>query len=500
MVNQFKRQFWVHHERMKDAISLADIKQGESESLGDYVKRFNHAAARVKGPDERLMHYALIAGVRKGTAFAQKLLMKKTEGLQDFCEKADRYMRLEESELERKKSEAKNASTPGAESSKKKNGENSQKGSGVKRDGKNDNGQGGQKRGRFNNSGERTGLYIAYTALTRPRAEIYEATRDKVAYHRPPPREATEEEKNSGRYCRFHMMAGHETNACRHLKDLIEDYIQKHNEHLTRFVQKPRGQGNQQQQQSRVTPAQPGVRNNDNQERTSGQKQVGPRIVETICGGPHIIESGRRAREAFAVSLDDKETTDKAITEVKSGKQPRLDEEVVTFSKRDLDGTEYPNTDPLVISTTLGTALVKRILIDNGSSVYVLFKHAFDQMGMSPEDIQPCNIPIHGFAGDGIVPVGMITLPLTVGTAPRTVTRMQDFIILESPSAYNAFLGRPGLSALRATTAVWCLAMKFPTPNGTGVVHGDQAAARKCYVTEVDKARKVHTGKAPMSE
>jgi len=245
MVNQFKRQFWVHHERMKDAISLADIKQGESESLRDYVKRFNHAAARVKGADERLMHYALITGVRKGTAFAQKLLMKKTEDLQDFYEKADRYMRLEESELERKKSEAKNASTPGAESRKKKSGENSQKGSGVKQDGRNDDGQGGQERGRFNNNnGERTDLYTAYTALTRPRVEIYEATRDKVAYRRPSTREATKEEKNSGRYYRFHMMAGHDTNACRHLKDLIEDYIKKHNEHLTRFVQRPRGQGN----------------------------------------------------------------------------------------------------------------------------------------------------------------------------------------------------------------------------------------------------------------
>jgi len=177
-----------------------------------------------------------------------------------------------------------------------------------------------------------------------------------------------------------------------------------------------------------------------------------------------------------------------------------LDEEVVTFIKRDLDGTEYSHTDPLVISATLGTALVKQIFIDNGSSMNVLFKHAFDQMGMSPEDIQPYNIPIHGFTRAGIVPVGMITLPLIVGTAPRTVTRMQDFIILESPSAYNAFLGRPNLSALRATTVVWCLTMKFPTPNGTGVVRGDQAASRRCYVTEVDTARKVHTEKAPMSE
>jgi len=200
------------------------------------------------------------------------------------------------------------------------------------------------------------------------------------------------------------------------------------------------------------------------------------------------------------VSLDGKETAEKLLLEAKPEKQPRLDEEVVRFNKRDLDGTEYPHTDPLVISAMLRSVQVTRIFVDNGSSINVLFKHAFDQMGMSAEDIQPYNIPIHGFTRAGVILIGIVTLPLTAGTAPWTVTRMQDFIILESPSAYNAFLGRPGLSVLRATTAVWCLTMKFPTPNGTGVVRGDQAKARRCYVTEVDKARKVHTGKAPMSK
>jgi len=280
--------------------------------------------------------------------------MKKTEDLQYFYEKAERYMRPEESESERKKSEAKNTPTSGTGPSEKKNGENSQKNSGAKRDGRNNDGQDGQKRGRFNGSGERTGQYTAYTTLTNSRAEIYEATQDKVPYRRPPPWEPTEEENNSGKYCRFHMLAGHDTNACRHLKDLIDEYIQKRNRHLTRFVQKPHEQGNQ--QQPRVTPAQPEVQINDNREGTSGHQQVGPRVIETICGGPHIIENGWRARKAFAVSLDDRETTDKLLLEVKPGKQPRLDEEVVTFSKRDLDGTEYPHTNPLVISAILGSA------------------------------------------------------------------------------------------------------------------------------------------------
>jgi len=136
MVGLFKRQFWVHHEKMKDAISLADIKQGENELLRDYVKRFNHAAARVKGADEKLMHYALIAGVRKGTAFAQKLLMKKTEDLQDFYEKAEHYMRLEESESNTNKPDAKAANTPpqGAGPNDRRNERNFQKNDKNKRD------------------------------------------------------------------------------------------------------------------------------------------------------------------------------------------------------------------------------------------------------------------------------------------------------------------------------------------------------------------------------
>jgi len=249
------------------------------------------------------------------------------------------------------------------------------------------------------------------------------------------------------------------------------------------------------QQQPIRVPAQPGIRISDGGEGTSAHMPTGPRIIETICGGSHIIENGRRAREAFSTSLSNNRTPGKPALETRPGKQPRLDEEVVSFSRKDLDGTEYPHTDPLVISALLGPIQLKRIFVGNGSSVNVLFKHAFDQIGMPSEDIQPCNVPIHGFTGAGLAPIGIISLPLTVGTAPRTVTRVQDFLIVDCLSAYNAFLGRPGLTALRATTAVWCLTMKFPTPQGTGVVRGDQVAARKCYVAEVDNARKVHKGK-----
>ena len=68
-------------------------------------------------------------------------------------------------------------------------------------------------------------------------------------------------------------------------------------------------------------------------------------------------------------------------------------------------------------------------------------------------------------------------------------------MIVDEFSAYNAFLGRPTLTAFKAVLASWCLTIKFPTDNGVGVIKGDQNAGRECYLTELREARKREMGK-----
>lgn len=84
---------------------------------------------------------------------------------------------------------------------------------------------------------------------------------------------------------------------------------------------------------------------------------------------------------------------------------------VIAFNNFDM--IQFPHDDPLVISSKVANCIVKSVLADTGSSVKVLFTHAFDQMGLSREDINPMSTSLVGFDGTSMVPVGTIGLNVT---------------------------------------------------------------------------------------
>ena len=81
----------------------------------------------------------------------------------------------------------------------------------------------------------------------------------------------------------------------------------------------------------------------------------------------------------------------------------------------------------------------------------------------------------------------MIELPVLMGTHPQQVLMMTNVIVVETPSAYNVILGRPTLNRARGVVLTHSLVIKFPTPQGTRILKGDQAIARSCYVTSLHK-------------
>ena len=93
--------------------------------------------------------------------------------------------------------------------------------------------------------------------------------------------------------------------------------------------------------------------------------------------------------------------------------------------------------------------------------------------------------PLVGFKGDRVCLIGIITLPITVGTYPKTVSKTIDFLVVSCPSAYNAIIGRLTLNRLWAVTSTYHLLIKFPTEHGIGEVRGDQIAARECYLASL---------------
>ena len=117
---------------------------------------------------------------------------------------------------------------------------------------------------------------------------------------------------------------------------------------------------------------------------------------------------------------------------------------------------------------------VHRILVDNGSSVDILYFQAFERMGLKVNDLKPSPNPVYGFIGDSVIPLEMISLPMTLGEYPRQSCVMADFLVIDQPSAFNAVLGRPSLRELRAVTNIHHLLMKFLTLRVIGEVKGDQ--------------------------
>ena len=110
---------------------------------------------------------------------------------------------------------------------------------------------------------------------------------------------------------------------------------------------------------------------------------------------------------------------------------------------------------------------VHRTLVENGSSVDILYLGAYKQMRLRLHKLTPTPTPLYGFTGDNLIPVGSIKLAMTVGTYPRISTVIANFLVVDCPSAFNA-KKFPTPKELRAVTFIHHLLMKFLTPNRVG--------------------------------
>ena len=126
------------------------------------------------------------------------------------------------------------------------------------------------------------------------------------------------------------------------------------------------------------------------------------------------------------------------------------------------------------------------VLVNNGSSTDILYYLAFQQMGINKEQLVPINAPLVGFGGTRVFPLGTVTLSVTVGDYPQQITKDVTFFMVDCSSAYNVILGRPILNSWKAVTSTYHLMIKFPTDYGVGELHGNQVAARECYIAMLE--------------
>ena len=107
-------------------------------------------------------------------------------------------------------------------------------------------------------------------------------------------------------------------------------------------------------------------------------------------------------------------------------------------------------------------------------------------MRIDREQLGSTNPRLVGFGRTKVYPLGAVTLPVTVGDYPQQFTKDVTFLVVDCSFTYTAILGRPTLNSWKAVTLTYHLIIKFPTKYGVGEIHGDQVAARECYIAMLE--------------
>ena len=154
---------------------------------------------------------------------------------------------------------------------------------------------------------------------------------------------------------------------------------------------------------------------------------------------------------------------------------------IIEFSDEDKVRTIQPHDDALVITLRIGGYDVKRVLVDQGSVVEVMYPDLYKGLKLRPEDLTAYDSPLISFEGKTITPKGQIRLLIQIGLDIVEV----DFIVVDAYSPYIAIVARPWLHALGAVSSTIHQKVKYPSEGRVKEVIGDQAMARQCMVPAI---------------
>ena len=82
----------------------------------------------------------------------------------------------------------------------------------------------------------------------------------------------------------------------------------------------------------------------------------------------------------------------------------------LSFSDEDKVGTIQPHDDALVVTLRIGRYNVKRVLVDQGSGVEIMYPNLYKGLNLKPEDLTGYDSPLLVFYGKVVIPRGQIRL------------------------------------------------------------------------------------------
>ena len=137
----------------------------------------------------------------------------------------------------------------------------------------------------------------------------------------------------------------------------------------------------------------------------------------------------------------------------------------------------------MVVTIRIGGYDVKRVLVDQGSGVKIIYPDLYKGLNLKPKDLEKYDMPLISFNGRMIVPRKMIRLPVQAGDEEVQVS----FIVVEAYSPYTAILARLWLHAMGAISSTLHLKVKYPTQGRVGELIESQVMARQFLIVAITR-------------
>ncbi|XP_016172910.1 uncharacterized protein LOC107615355 [Arachis ipaensis] len=426
---------------LHDSDYLNTIKQGPNESLKDYMTRFTKVAISIPDLHPEVHLHAIKSGLRPGK-FQETIAVAKPKTLAEFREKAKGQIDIEELRQARKsdkshfREEDKNSTTK--------------------------------------KSFKLTPRFDSYTQFNTKREDIIkEILNSKLI--KPPRKAGTYQDAkhvDRSKYCAFHQKHSHNTDDCVVAKDLLERLARQG--HLDKYI------GGHIQKRG------PSSTINDLSEQHRGKEKASSNQYERPRGIINYISGG------YASGGYSNSARKRSFREICSVEGPKEDVAInnpqpeVTFTQADFNSNIQNLDDPVVITLQLGDLLVKKVLLDPGSSADVLFYSTFQKMKLSDNMLQSTGGDLVGFSGERVPILGSVWLQTTLGEHPLSKTNDIQYLVVDCFSPYNLILGRPFLNKFGAIVSTVHLCVKFPLQDDqVATIHGDHKEARQCYNTSM---------------
>ena len=134
-----------------------------------------------------------------------------------------------------------------------------------------------------------------------------------------------------------------------------------------------------------------------------------------------------------------------------------------------------------MVTLRIGEYNVKRVLVDQGSNVEIMYLDLFKGLRLGSKDLTCYDSPLIGFDGKIVFSKGQIRLPIQT----RTKVVEVNFIVVDAYFPYTAIVGRHWLHAIGAVPYTLHLKVKYPFRDRVGELIGSQFMARQCMVAVI---------------